>query len=101
MDLIDTNEKELYYTVGKKNEIQFKSKNKSDAVFHLKSEGLDFIPLQSRTMDHVKIVTTEKPVKAGIYFIANDSKNYRAISYNYNRNESDLSYYQLDIIKKK
>jgi len=98
--LIDTNEKELYYTVCKKNEIQFKSKNKSDAVFHLKMEGLDFIPLQSRTMDHVKIVTSDKPVKAGIYSIANDSKNYRGISYNYNRNESDLSYYQLDIIKK-
>ena len=98
--LIDTSEKVLYYTIGEKNEIQIKSKDKSDAVFHINSEGLDFIPLQSRTMDHLQIVTTEKPVKAGVYSIANDSKNYRDISYNYNRNESDLSYYQLDKIVK-
>jgi hypothetical protein len=51
-------------------------------------------------MDHVQIVTTEKPVKAGVYSIANDSKNYRDISYTYNQNESDLSYYQLDKIVK-
>ncbi len=94
--LHSSNPKNLYYTVGKKNEIDFKNDHKSDAVFHLQNEELDFIPLQSKTLDFVKIQTEEKPVKAGLYKITNNSANYRSISFNYNRNESDLSYYQLD-----
>lgn len=88
--------KNLYYTIGEKNEIDFKNNHKSDAVFHLQNEELDFIPLQSKTSDFVKIQTEEKPVISGLYKITNNSVAYRSISFNYNRNESDLSYYQLD-----
>jgi len=94
--LYNFSQKNLYYTVGEKNEIEFKNDHKSDAVFHLQNEELDFIPLQSKTSDFVKIQTEEKPVKAGLYKITNNSVDYRSISFNYNRNESDLSYYQLD-----
>ena len=92
--------KNLYYTIGDKNKIQFKSDSKSDVVFHLKNKAIDFIPLQSKTLDFVNIQTEEKPLKAGIYSITNKMENLRKVSFNYNRNESDLSYYQLDKYKK-
>ena len=94
--LHQSSQKKLYYTIGEKNEIEFKNDHNSDVIFHFQNENLDFIPLQSKTSEFVKIQTEEKPVKAGVYSIKYNSEKYRNISFNYNRNESDLSYYQLD-----
>ncbi len=94
--LQSSSQKNLYYTVGEKNRIQIKNNNTSDAVFHLVNKEFDFIPLQNKTLDLVNIQTEEKPLIAGIYTVTNNLKNYRNISFNYNRNESSLNYDQLD-----
>ncbi|MCD6543977.1 MAG: BatA domain-containing protein, partial [Flavobacteriaceae bacterium] len=94
--LQNISQKKLYYTIGEKNEIELKNDHNNDAVFHLQNEELDFIPLQSKSSDFVKIQTEEKPVKAGVYALTNNLEKHQNISFNYNRNESDLTYYQLD-----
>lgn len=93
-------QKKLYYTIGDKNEIQIKSTNNTEEVFHLKNKDIDFIPLQKKTLDFVIIQTEEKPLNAGIYSVMQNAKKFRNISFNFSRNESDLSYYQVDKIIK-
>ena len=88
--------KELYFTIGNKNEIQFKNDQKGDAVFHLVKNDFDFIPLQSRSKDYVKIQTEDKPVDAGTYKITNGLKTFINASFNYNRKESNLTYDLVD-----
>ncbi len=94
--LQNSTQKKLYYNIGKKNIIQFKNNQKGDAVFHLVQKDFDFIPLQSRSMDFVNIITEEKPLKAGIYTVTNSSKKFINISFNYDRKEGDLTYYQVN-----
>jgi len=94
--LKNTSRKEMYFIIGNKNEIQFKSNQKGDAVFHLVKKDFDFIPLQTRSMGYIKIQTDDKPFEAGIYKLTNSLNSFIDVSFNYNRKESDLTYYQVD-----
>lgn len=87
-------QKALYYMVGSKNEIIVKTNNDSDDVLHISNQDSDFIPLQTKTLNTVKIKTETHPLKDGIYKIDNISKE-KYLAFNYNRQESDLKYFDI------
>lgn len=94
--LKNTIQKQLYYTIGKKNEILLKSNIQNDDVVHLVKNDKDFFPLQSKTANHLKIETDNYPLTDGIYQIKRKEKVIQNVAYNYNREESNLSYYPID-----
>ena len=61
----------------------------------------DFIPLQSKTRDYLKIQTEKDPIESGIYQITHQGKAIQSAAYNYHREESKLSPYAIDNFIKK
>jgi hypothetical protein len=94
-------QKELYFTVGKKNEITVKSISDQEAVLHISNTKTDFIPLQSKTKNTIKIQTESNPLKDGIYKITNNIDYSKNIAFNYNREESKMEYSSINLLTKK
>ncbi len=92
----NTTQKQLFYTVGLKNEILVKSNNQNDDAVHLVKNDIDFIPLQSKTANHLTIETDNYPLKDGLYQLKRKEKVIQHIAYNYNREEGNLAYYPID-----
>jgi len=86
------NDENLYFTIGDKNEILVKQLTDEDAVLHIRNENIDFIPLQSKTINSVKIHTERNPIQDGIYQITNNLDFNKNIAFNYNREESSMEY---------
>jgi len=97
--LQNTNPKNLYFTIGAKNEAFIKYKTKNDDVIHLTNNEFDFIPLQSRSTNYIKINTKENPLKNGLYQLVNKSEIFQTFAYNYNREESKLTHYPIKQMK--
>ena len=97
--LQNSNPKNLYFTIGAKNEAFIKYKTKNDDVIHLTNNEFDFIPLQSRSTNYIKINTEENPLKNGLYQLVNKSEIFQTIAYNYNREESKLTHYPIKQMK--
>ena len=93
-------QKELYLTLGKKNEFVVKLISEQETVLHIRNDNIDFIPLQSKTINSIKIQTELNPLQDGIYQITNNetSKN---IAFNYNREESEMEYSSINSISNK
>ena len=94
--LQNTPRKQLTHTIGHKNEIIIKNDSKNDEVFHMVKNEKDFIPLQSKTSDYLKIETENDPLESGIYQISHQEKAIQSAAYNYDRAESELSAYAMD-----
>jgi len=94
-------QKELYFTVGKKNEFEIKLITEQEAVLHLSNEHTDFIPLQSKTINAIKIQTELNPLRDGIYQITNNNDYSKNIAFNYNREESKMDYSNVNSLAKK
>ena len=94
--LQNSNSKNLYLTVGKKNELILKSNSNKDDVLHIKNKNSDFIPLQTKTSNHVRIQTDINPLQDGIYQITHKNNLLQNVAYNFDRKESDLTYYPID-----
>lgn len=62
-----------------------------DAILEVKGPGEPFIPVQQILSNKVKMRFTEYPQQAGNFRIYNKKQWIENISFNYNRNESDLS----------
>ncbi len=92
----NTIQKQLFYTIGQKNKILLKSNNQNNDAVHLVKNDTDFIPLQSKTANHLKIETDNYPLKDGLYQIKRKENIIQHIAYNYNREESDLAFYPID-----
>ncbi len=88
--------KNLYYTIGDKNEIIVKTNTKMQNVLHLSNNEFDFIPLQNESTNYIKIQTDDNPIKEGLYQIKSDNKVLQNVAYNYDREESLLTYYPID-----
>ena len=84
----------LYYTIGKENTYDVATDLQQDAVLTLVNEdaNINIIPQQQYFNNKVAITTTETPEKAGVYNIKNKAEIIENVSYNYNRNESNLNY---------
>ena len=58
----------------------------------LKNGSNEFIPLQQVYHNKVQLKTSNKPSKSGFYNILNKNEIETTIAYNYNRQESQLNY---------
>lgn len=85
----------LYYVVGKENIIDIKTSLKQDEILSLVNNETTVIPEQQTFSNKVNITTSETPEIAGIYNIIKDKTILENISYNYNRDESNLQYIDL------
>lgn len=90
---------ELYYIIGEKNTFDVETQLQQDAVLSLVNNDVVLIPKQQYFNNKVVITTIESPNIAATYTINNKTQNIKNLSYNYNRNESDLVYTTLSSSK--
>ncbi len=98
----------LYYTIGKDEPIEVKNvKISGDLTFRIVNKALNFeiIP-EHRNIDlQTYVYPHDQVLKAGNYILKNGEDTVKAISYNYNRNESELKCYTVseleNLIKEK
>jgi hypothetical protein len=86
----------LYYTVGKQNSIAVNTSLGQDDILTIASKETSVIPLQKTFSKSVVIETDDFPNVAGIFNVKNKAITLQNLSFNYNRNESKLSYYDLN-----
>lgn len=98
--LQNEDQKTIYYTIGNKNEIVVKTKIDSDEVLHISNKNSDFIPLQTKTLNTIKIQTESNPLIDGIYQI-NNTQSEKYLAFNYNRKESNMDYFDIKQMIKK
>ena len=85
----------LYYTIGNKNVYDININMNQNEILKLESSNASVIPQQQTFNNKVRIETLENPITAGIYNINDSDETIRQVSYNYNRNESVLNYFNL------
>ncbi|WP_296313222.1 BatA domain-containing protein [Winogradskyella sp. UBA3174] len=88
----------LYYTIGNPNSIAINTTIGQDDILTLSSEESSVIPLQKTYSKSVVLQTEDYPNRAGILNVKNKNNVLQNLSFNYNRNESNLSYYDLNTI---
>lgn len=88
----------LYYTIGQSNSIVIQTSIGQDDILTLSSEDISVIPLQKTYSKSVVLETEEFPNTAGILSVKNKDTNLQHLSFNYNRTESSLGYYDLSLI---
>ena len=89
----------LYYTIGKDNNFDINTTLQQDDILKLKSPTTEIIPQQRTFSNKIAVSTNETPSTAATYDINNNTETLKRISYNYNRDESNLSYINLSNIK--
>lgn len=87
---------QLYYTIGRPNTIAIQTNIGQDDILSLDSEESSVIPLQKTYSKTVVLETDDLPNTAGILSVNNKSDVLQNLSFNYNRAESKLSYYNLE-----
>ena len=85
----------LYYTIGQTNQYDVSAVLQQDDILSLSNKDENIIPQQQYFNNKVAITTNEMPNTAGIYAIKNKTITLESVSYNYNRQESDLNYLDL------
>jgi hypothetical protein len=90
---------ELYYTIGENNLFNVRTQLQQDDILSLTNGSINIIPEQRYFNNKVVIKTSETPAVAATYSIKNKNETIKNISYNYNRNESDLVYKDLSNLK--
>lgn len=90
--LVNREQNQIYYTIGDENEILINLQNEKETILQITNKETSFIPLQTKSSDQIKIQIENNPLSAGIYQIYDKEKILQNIAFNYNRNESDLTY---------
>ena len=90
---------QVYYYIGNENTIDIKTKLSQDDILSLNIGDQEVIPLQQTYSNKVQLITNELPNKAGTFEVKNKETVLKHLSYNYNRNESNLTYFDLYSIK--
>ncbi|BAO77228.1 BatA domain-containing protein [Winogradskyella sp. PG-2] len=88
----------LYYTIGKPNSIAIQTSIGQDDILTLNSEATSVIPLQKTYSKAVVLETEDFPNTAGILNVMNKNTALQNLSFNFNRNESRLNYYDLSTL---
>ncbi|HBF87281.1 MAG TPA: hypothetical protein DDX39_01470 [Bacteroidales bacterium] len=86
----------LYYTIGSNNIIEINTKEKKEyPVLHIidKESQIDFIPETQANTSNTKIILHNNILSANNYFVLNNNEKIYNFSFNYNRKESDVTYY--------
>lgn len=82
----------LYFTIGQFNSFDLPVQLQQDDIISLSNGDLTVIPQQQQFSNKVVVNTTETPNKAGVYAVKNKDADIAHVSFNYDRNESDLTY---------
>lgn len=82
----------LYYNLSQKSELDLKYSLKNEEVVKITRENKTFIPYQNKQNSKLKIILEDLPIKAGHYALHEKSDTLQYLSFNYDRNESDLEY---------
>lgn len=85
----------IYFNIGKENSFDVETQLQQDAVLTLANNNQSIIPKQQYFNNKVIITTSEMPSIASIYTVKNKNESIKNVSYNYNRNESNLVYRNL------
>ena len=89
----------LQYFTEVKNSFDLKLELQKDRILKLSRNKEEFIPLQLNLNSKVRITTEKLPNEPGHYAVIKNNDTITHISYNYNRKESLLAYYNLSDIK--
>jgi hypothetical protein len=90
----------LYYAIGPETKIDLLTSIGKDDVLKISNKESEFIPLQQLSQNKVTIIIKDNILKSGFYTISSNNKNIKTIAFNYNRDESDLNYTDLNLIAK-
>ena len=82
----------LYYEIGKQNLYSISVSLKQDEILKISDSLNTFIPLQQTKKNQVNIATENNPSNAGNYSITKDDIVIDKVSYNFDRQESILTY---------
>lgn len=91
---------QLYYTIKPINEIEIKTTIGKDDVLNISNNTIDFIPLQTISQNRVSIHLKDNIFESGFYNISNKSDTLKTIAFNYNRQESVLTYLDVESLTK-
>ncbi len=92
----------LYFVIGEKEIINVRQASLTgDEVLTIKqaSSNFEFIPGQLRVNGHVDLNMHGQITYAGNYLLERGENAHRALSFNYNRNESEMVFYSADELK--
>jgi hypothetical protein len=89
----------LYYTLGNANSIAITAEIGQDEILTLEKDDTSIIPMQKTFSESVVIETDNILDQVGIFSVKNKDKILQNLSFNHNRIESKLSYYDLNLVK--
>jgi len=89
----------LYYTISEPNSIAIQTAIGQDDILTLSSDETSVIPLQKTYSKSVVLETEDFPNTAGILKVMNKDNVLQNLSFNHNRQESNLNYYDLEVLK--
>ncbi|MCB0383667.1 MAG: BatA domain-containing protein, partial [Psychroserpens sp.] len=88
----------LYYNLGEENSIDIATKLQQDDILTLVNGDNSVIPLQQTYTNKVALKTSDYPNFSGIIAVKNKETFLKNLSFNFNRNESNLVYSDLSNI---
>ena len=83
----------LYYTIGEENTIDIATQLQQDDILTLVNGENSVIPLQQTYDNKVELITNTYPDIAGIISVQNKEAFLKNLSFNFDRNESNLNYF--------
>jgi len=89
----------LYYNLGEENNIDIATKLQQDDILTLVNGENSVIPLQQTYTNKVALKTSDYPNFSGIIAVKNKENFLKNLSFNFNRNESNLAYFDLASIE--
>ena len=87
---------QLYYTIASENTIDILTSIKKDNVLKIATKTMEFIPLQMVSQHKVTIELQEQILQSGFYTVLNGNIPVKTIAFNYNTEESNLNYIDLE-----
>ena len=81
----------LSFTIGQSETMIVNQTLQNDRIIEVKSKESSFIPLQQAYGQQTKLTFFENPTKAGNYELQSNGINFKLLSFNYQRNESNFS----------
>jgi len=90
----------LAYSIDQENTIAIVTKMDKDEILVITKNDASFIPLQQTYQNKVVIKTKEQPIIAGFYAVLKENINIKDLAYNYPKEESLLSFIEVNVIKK-
>ncbi len=94
MALLSNNEAPLFYVLGRDYSLQATALNVAQSNrWKLKKNDFEIIPDVRSTPNGLRLYISDQLKDAGVYTLQDDDEKISAFAFNYNRKESDLTYY--------